>query len=180
MARSSRHTPQLQVAPVARPRRQRYLQREVARFRRPLRIFGGAQHRRQIPFSSIRSWPPVGAAVRTMASMSPRSASAASVRGSGLCQGSDLFAIQPRQLGVEQWRGASTRHTCGSSLRSPPHPPTQTSRLCTRDSGLGLGWSVLVVTVVEKSRLQYGSLMRGLKSSITPTLRHAYARTSSL
>jgi len=36
---------------VARPRNHFNLQREVAGFRRPLRICSGAQHRCQIPFS---------------------------------------------------------------------------------------------------------------------------------
>ena len=35
---------------VASPRNHHNLQREVARFWRPLRILGGTQHRRQIPF----------------------------------------------------------------------------------------------------------------------------------
>jgi len=40
---------QLQVPTVARPRNQRHLQREVVGFRRPLRLYGGPEHGRQIP-----------------------------------------------------------------------------------------------------------------------------------
>jgi hypothetical protein len=42
--------PQLQIMLVASPRNHHNLQREVARFWRPLRILGRPQHRRQIPF----------------------------------------------------------------------------------------------------------------------------------
>jgi hypothetical protein len=41
---------ELQMKRVACPRNHFNLQREVASFRRPLRICGGSQHRRQIPF----------------------------------------------------------------------------------------------------------------------------------
>ena len=56
--------PELQIMLVASPRNHHNLQREVARFWRPLRILGGAQHRRQIPFqldlqfaAPETSWP---------------------------------------------------------------------------------------------------------------------------
>src|SRR5436190_1044637 len=41
---------ELQILLVACPRNHRYLQREVARFWRPLRILGRPEHRCQIPF----------------------------------------------------------------------------------------------------------------------------------
>lgn len=74
------------------------LQREVARFWRPLRICSRPQHRRQIPFQFDLEWPWLG--VRTIASMRARSASEASVRvpgcSQGLCENGDLLAVQTR------------------------------------------------------------------------------------
>jgi hypothetical protein len=40
------------------PRQPRYLQREVVGFRRPLALYGCAEHGREVPFSSIWSASP--------------------------------------------------------------------------------------------------------------------------
>jgi hypothetical protein len=79
-----RVTPQLQVPLVARPRSQRYLQGEVIGFRRPLRLYGGPEHGRQVPPQlNLKRLSPSWSGVSTMASTRPRSASVACGRLSG-------------------------------------------------------------------------------------------------